>query len=157
LEGLNAILTDKLVPLSTQQLVDCSREDDGNEGCRGGGAAGAFDYVRKRGGLAAAADYPYTGRQAAACQLGCKPAVPLLLDGYAIVRPAMDVAALRRGLSWWRWTAARRRSSDTAGESSSGRAGPTSATRRWSSATARTTGLFVSTKIKSYKALHSVL
>jgi cathepsin L len=62
LESLVAIKSGTLQILSEQQLVDCSFRD-GNGGCRGGTIAGAFEYIRQKGGLASQASYPYTGRE----------------------------------------------------------------------------------------------
>ncbi|XP_040948678.1 senescence-specific cysteine protease SAG39-like [Gossypium hirsutum] len=43
-EGLIKITTGKLIPLSKQQLLDCSR-NGGKQGCKGGWIMNAFDYI----------------------------------------------------------------------------------------------------------------
>jgi len=60
LEAAYAIKTGKLIDMSEQQLVDCSRSF-GNQGCNGGLMTSAFKYL-KVNLIETTADYPYTAR-----------------------------------------------------------------------------------------------
>jgi cathepsin L len=57
-EGLTKIRTGRLVSLSEQELVDCD-VNGVDEGCDGGLMDNAFQYMARRGGLAAESSYPY--------------------------------------------------------------------------------------------------
>lgn len=50
-------MTNKLVSLSEQELVDC--DTDQNQGCNGGLMELAFEFIKKKGGVTTEAKYPY--------------------------------------------------------------------------------------------------
>uniref|UniRef100_UPI0037E7795A cathepsin S, ortholog 1 n=1 Tax=Semicossyphus pulcher TaxID=241346 RepID=UPI0037E7795A len=58
LEGQMKKRTGSMVPLSPQNLVDCSTTD-GNHGCRGGFISKAFGYVIRNRGIDSESFYPY--------------------------------------------------------------------------------------------------
>ncbi|XP_038190030.1 cathepsin R-like isoform X2 [Arvicola amphibius] len=62
IEGQMYKKTGKLIPLSVQNLVDCSKPH-GNHGCDWGNTYFAFLSVWLSGGLEAEATYPYEGRE----------------------------------------------------------------------------------------------
>jgi len=61
LEGQHALSTGKLVSLSEQNLVDCTKQE-GNFGCGGGWPFDSYEYIiRFSEGLDTEASYPYKG------------------------------------------------------------------------------------------------
>ncbi|KAJ8680500.1 hypothetical protein QAD02_016287 [Eretmocerus hayati] len=60
-EGLHFIKTGKLVSLSEQQLVDCSRSY-GNQGCDHGSMDSSFRYIRDHEGIDTEESYPYEAK-----------------------------------------------------------------------------------------------
>ncbi|NXG25573.1 CATL1 protein, partial [Grallaria varia] len=67
LEGLVCRQTGRLVVLSEQNLVDCTRKL-GNHGCAGGHTETAFQYVHDNGGLNSEQVYPYMGTDSSCCR-----------------------------------------------------------------------------------------
>lgn len=64
MEGRYFLKTGKLVPLSAQNILDCSRHDD-NAGCEGGDVIPAFEYIHKNDGIDDESHYPYKEKRGA--------------------------------------------------------------------------------------------
>ncbi|GAB2231366.1 hypothetical protein Droror1_Dr00010372 [Drosera rotundifolia] len=77
-ESLTWFYTRKLYDLSEQQLVDCDRNGPTfpDNGCNGGYAAGAYDWIIRNGGVANESAYPYAGSELGRCYNG-RPAVTI--------------------------------------------------------------------------------
>jgi hypothetical protein len=91
-EGINAIVTQDLVSLSEQELVDCDKEQD--QGCSGGLMDNAFAFIKENGGIDTEDDYPYTA-QDGTCIKAKRNRRVVTIDGYEDV-PENDENALKR-------------------------------------------------------------
>jgi len=96
MEGSHAIQTGKLVKLSEQQLVDCSKKQ-GNEGCNGGLEVDAFRYA-ETASIELETDYPYTARTGRKCkadtakeEVGVKSYVRVPKKSVSQIKAAVDV------------------------------------------------------------------
>jgi len=67
LEGQHFKKAGKLVSLSEQQLVDCSKKE-GNKGCQGGLMDNGFKYIIKNKGIDTEMSYPYKAKNGKRCE-----------------------------------------------------------------------------------------
>ncbi|ESQ45608.1 hypothetical protein EUTSA_v10010521mg [Eutrema salsugineum] len=94
-EGITKIAKGELISLSEQQLVDCSRNGI-NNGCKGGAALNAFEYIIKNKGITREANYPYKASQQT-CSSSTNYAAATI-SNYAMV-PQNDEEALLKAVS----------------------------------------------------------
>ena len=94
-EGINAIVTGKLVSLSEQELVDCDTAHD--HGCSGGLMDFAFDFILANGGIDTEADYAYKAEEHK-CKIDKEARHVVSIDGHEDVPPG-DEAALAAAVS----------------------------------------------------------
>ncbi|KAE9604305.1 hypothetical protein Lal_00002079 [Lupinus albus] len=91
-EGINQIKTNKLVPLSEQELIDCDNEE--NHGCNGGLMEYAFEFIKQKGGITAESSYPYAAEDGS-CDESKMNGLVVSIDGHETV-PANNEDALRK-------------------------------------------------------------
>ncbi|XP_058787427.1 vignain-like [Vicia villosa] len=94
-EGINQIRTNKLVPLSEQELIDCDTEQ--NQGCNGGLMEYAFEYIKQKGGLTTESYYPYTANDGS-CDASKANVPAVSIDGHETV-PKNDEDALLKAVA----------------------------------------------------------
>jgi len=73
IEGAVQIKSGKLISLSEQQLMDCSRAE-GDDSCEGGLMDDAFQFVLDNKGICTETDYPYVAKDETPCRTTCKSA-----------------------------------------------------------------------------------
>eukprot|EP00262_Sarcandra_glabra_P019656 TRINITY_DN7490_c0_g4_i1.p1 TRINITY_DN7490_c0_g4~~TRINITY_DN7490_c0_g4_i1.p1 ORF type:complete len:469 (-),score=46.57 TRINITY_DN7490_c0_g4_i1:268-1674(-) len=94
-EGINKIVTDKLISLSEQELVDC--DTSYNQGCNGGLMDYAFEFIINNGGIDTEEDYPYKGRDGR-CDQYRKNARVVSIDDYEDV-PENNEKSLQKAVA----------------------------------------------------------
>ncbi|KAJ0098173.1 hypothetical protein Patl1_28627 [Pistacia atlantica] len=94
-EGINKIVTGKLISLSEQELVDCDKAY--NAGCNGGLMDYAFQFIIDNGGMDTEQDYPYLGYDTK-CDSVRKNAKVVSIDGYEDVLP-FDEKSLKKAVA----------------------------------------------------------
>lgn len=95
MEGINAVVTNELVSLSEQELVDCDTEQD--QGCRGGLMDFAFQFVIENGGINTEDDYPYTAVDGV-CDQARRDRKVVTINGFEDV-PENDEISLKKAVA----------------------------------------------------------
>jgi len=96
IEALHYLTTGKHVSLSEQQLISCS-SPEGNEGCVGGAAIYAYEYVKQNGGLNTEKAYPYEA-ETGTCDRSLEQVKVASIDSFSRV-PINDEEALMKAVS----------------------------------------------------------
>ncbi|CAO1422879.1 unnamed protein product [Diamesa tonsa] len=81
LEGQIKKKTGKLIELSEQNVVDCSKKY-GNNGCNGGNMGLCYNYIRDNGGIALSKDYRYEGKDTGSCRYKASMSSGSKVQGY---------------------------------------------------------------------------
>ncbi|XP_039258210.1 procathepsin L-like [Styela clava] len=96
LEGQHFHSTGKLVSLSEQNLMDCSKPE-GDFSCEGGLMDNAFDYIIANGGVDTEASYPYQAMDEQQCRY-TKKDVGATMTSCVDVTPHGDEQALKKAV-----------------------------------------------------------
>ncbi|KAF6151542.1 hypothetical protein GIB67_016354 [Kingdonia uniflora] len=94
-EGINKIVTNNLISLSEQELVECDTKY--NQGCNGGLMDYAFQFIINNGGIDSENDYPYKASDGS-CDQNRRNARVVTIDGFEDV-PANDEKALQKAVA----------------------------------------------------------
>ncbi|CAN8238248.1 unnamed protein product [Cochlearia groenlandica] len=90
-ESLIKISRENLEPLSEQQLLDCSTKD--RDGCNGGWANEAFEYIMNNKGISLESEYPYQQKKGT-CRANASPAPGTQIHGFKEVPSNNELALL---------------------------------------------------------------
>jgi C1A family cysteine protease len=95
-EGVNFIKTGKLVSVSEEELVSCSKE--GNAGCEGGLMENAMKWIVANGGIDSEDDWPYHAEAGKCGWFARRFRKSVKIDGFVDV-PPNDEAALEKAVA----------------------------------------------------------